>query len=199
MIQRINTLVFATNNRNKLKEAHEILPDGIELLSLEDIGCDDELPETGNTLEANAFQKARYVHEKFGLPCFSDDTGLEVDALDGAPGVYSARYAGIPADPQKNVERLLRELNGIADRRARFRTVICLLGMGEPISFTGTVEGLITDAPRGTGGFGYDPVFLPIGSELTFSQMPSAQKHAVSHRARALQAMCDWLENDFTG
>lgn len=194
MMQRINTLVFATNNRHKLREAVEMLPDRFEIRSLADIGCEDELPETGNTLEANAFQKARYVHEKFGVVCFSDDTGLEVDALQGAPGVYSARYAGFPPDAQKNLDRLLREMDGVQDRRARFRTVICLLGMGEPLRFTGTVEGTITEKARGTGGFGYDPVFLPEGSDLTFSQMTPHKKHAISHRGRALQAMCEWLQ-----
>jgi XTP/dITP diphosphohydrolase len=195
MTQLLNNLVFATNNHHKLKEAEGILPERFGIRSLRDIGCEDELPETGATLEANAFQKANYVHEKFGVICFSDDTGLEVDALDGAPGVFSARYAGLPPDSEKNVERLLRELQGVTDRRARFRTVICLLGMGEPIYFNGTVEGTITVVRKGDGGFGYDPVFLPDGSGLTFSEMNPSEKNAISHRGRALQAMRRWLES----
>jgi len=187
-------LVFATNNRHKLKEAREILPSAFTIRSLDEIGCQDELPETGDTLEANAFQKARYLHEKYGVCCFSDDTGLEVDALGGAPGVYSARYAGLPSDSLRNTERLLRELEGVSDRKARFRTVIFLLGMGDPVSFSGVVEGRITETSSGTGGFGYDPVFIPDGFEKTFADLPAEIKHSVSHRGKALQAMRAWLE-----
>jgi XTP/dITP diphosphohydrolase len=190
------SIVFATNNLHKLKEAREILPADITILSLEDIGCEEELPETGNTLAANAFQKARYVHEKYGVICFSDDTGLEVDALDGAPGVYSARYAGTPSDSARNVERLLRELKDISDRKARFRTVVSLQGMGAPVSFEGTVEGRITELPSGVGGFGYDPVFIPDGFEKTFAELPASTKHAVSHRGRALEHLRNWLSKN---
>ncbi|MFM2207738.1 MAG: hypothetical protein RL213_1713 [Bacteroidota bacterium] len=190
------SIVFATNNRHKLKEAREILPADLTILSLEDIGCEEELPETGDTLEANAFQKARYVHEKYGVSCFSDDTGLEVNALGGAPGVYSARYAGTPSDSGRNVERLLRELKDATDRKARFRTVVSLHGMGAPVSFEGTVEGCIAELPSGAGGFGYDPVFIPDGFGKTFAELPPGTKHAVSHRGRALEHLRNWLSRN---
>lgn len=189
------TLVFATNNKHKLKEAKAILPAFIQLKSLSDIGCADELPETGATLEANALQKARYVFEKFGLPCFSDDTGLEVDALSGAPGVYSARYAGVGASSKDNMDKLLREMAGMENRSARFRTVIVLLGVGQPEFFSGVVEGRLLTEPRGSEGFGYDPLFMPEGHELTFSEMDLAFKSSMSHRGKALHSMSGWLEN----
>ncbi|MFM8432049.1 MAG: RdgB/HAM1 family non-canonical purine NTP pyrophosphatase [Bacteroidota bacterium] len=188
-------LVFATNNKHKLKEARSILPLSIELKSLADIGCTDELPETGSTLEANSLQKARYVYEKFGLPCFSDDTGLEVDALSGAPGVYSARYAGPNATSAQNLSRLLREMTDVYDRKAKFRTVISLLGIGDLEIFSGAVDGTLLDSPRGDDGFGYDPVFVPVGYRLTFSEMAPHIKNSLRHRGIALRLMTDWLQN----
>lgn len=187
------TLVFATNNSHKLKEAKEILPDSISVVSLREIGCEEELPETGLTLQANSLQKARYVNEKYGLPCFADDTGLEVDALGGAPGVFSARYAGNHATAAENLQKLLRETAGCENRGCRFRTVIALLGIGDPVFFEGNVEGALLESPRGDDGFGYDPIFLPLGEELTFAEMSAAAKNALSHRGEALRRMTEFL------
>lgn len=187
-------LVFATNNPHKLKEAKAILPAFIRLKSLQDIGCFEELPETGNTLEANALQKARYVYEKYGAPCMADDTGLEVSALGGEPGVYSARYAGPQADPVLNLEKLLREMKGVPDRQARFRTVIALMGVGDQRFFEGTVNGAILEKPVGESGFGYDPVFIPDGYGHSFSEMSPELKNALSHRGIALRSMSAWIE-----
>ncbi|MGE4586315.1 MAG: non-canonical purine NTP diphosphatase [Mangrovibacterium sp.] len=186
------TLVFATNNTNKLKELQHMVGDSVRLLSLEDIGCREEIPETETTLEGNAFLKASYVYRNYGYDCFADDTGLEVEALDGAPGVYSARYAGEDNDASANMDKLLRELEGKDNRRARFRTVISLIRNGEEVRFDGVIEGSILKERRGTGGFGYDPVFMPDGYSRSFAEM-DVQKHAVSHRARAVRKLIDWL------
>lgn len=187
-------LVFATNNAHKLQEVRQILGDAFEVVSLEEIGCRDDIPETEPTLEGNALLKARWVASRYGCSCFADDTGLEVDALGGAPGVRSARYAaseGAPDhDSEANMRLLLRNLEGEADRRARFRTVMALVrGNGEEVTVSGRVEGRIIEEPRGSDGFGYDPVFVPDGDTRTFAEMTAAEKNAVSHRRRATEAL----------
>lgn len=191
----MSKLVFATNNSHKLAEVREILaPTGLEILSLADIGCDADIPETADTLEGNAIIKARYVKDNYGLDCFADDTGLEVDALDGAPGVYSARYAGPGHDSEANVALLLHNLQGIDDRRARFRTVIALTRPdGSVVTLDGIVEGTITHSRHGHDGFGYDPVFRPEGHDITFAQMTAADKNAISHRGRAVARLLQYL------
>lgn len=187
-------LVFATNNRHKLEEMRAILGGKVELLSLADIGCSDDIPETARTLEGNALIKARYIYEKYSLSCFADDTGLEVDALDGAPGVYSARYAGENNDSEANMCKLLQNLTGKSDRRAQFRTVIALIIDGEERLFDGVVRGEIATERKGDAGFGYDPLFVPEGYDVSFAQMPSEQKNAISHRSRAASALNDYLQ-----
>lgn len=188
-------LCFATNNDHKLTEVRALLPASIELLSLRDIGCHEELPETRDTLEGNARQKAEYVWEHYGVACFADDTGLEVTALHGAPGVYSARYAGPQRRAEDNVQKLLQELNGAPDRSAAFRTVVALVQPGTgTLEFAGEVQGTITAAPRGPGGFGYDPVFQPAeGDGRTFAEMSLGEKNAISHRARAVAELVRYL------
>lgn len=186
-------LVFATNNRHKLGEVKDILGSGIRLLDLGGIGCHDDIPETADTFEGNAALKARFIHDRYGRDCFADDTGLEVEALGGRPGVHSARYAGPGHDFEKNIDRLLVELAGVTHRRARFRTVICLILSGREYYFEGSVRGTILTARRGTGGFGYDPVFLPEGRERTFAEMSTAEKNRLSHRAEAVRRMASFL------
>jgi len=188
-------LVFATNNPGKLSEVRQLLPSSIRLLSLRDIDCEEELPETGRTLTDNARQKANYVFEKYGMNCFADDTGLEVDALGGRPGVYSARFAGKQADPLENMQKLLIEMRGITDRRARFRTVIALIDSTGTHCFEGIVSGTITEAPRGSNGFGYDPVFVPEGTSMTFAEITAEAKNAVSHRRMAIDGLMEFLKN----
>lgn len=187
-------LVFATNNQHKLKELQAILGDHFELLSLKDIGCFEEIPEEQPTLEGNARQKAEYIYEKFGFSCFADDTGLEIDALKGEPGVYSARYAGEAKDPQANMDKVLARLINEENRKARFRTVISLVLDGEEKQFDGIVEGEITRDKRGDSGFGYDPIFLPNGYEKTFAEMDLSEKNQISHRARAVQKLVEYLK-----
>jgi XTP/dITP diphosphohydrolase len=186
-------LVFATNNNHKLKEVKQLLPDSIEVLSLKDIDCEDEIAETGSTISDNAFIKARYIYEKFGMNCFADDTGLEVDALDGRPGVFSARFAGPACRSEDNVKKLLTELKGIENRKANFRTAICLMIDGVATSFEGRVDGVITNDESGDKGFGYDPVFLPNGFDKTFAQMTDEEKNAISHRGVAVRKLVDYL------
>jgi XTP/dITP diphosphohydrolase len=186
-------MVFATNNPHKFKEVRQMLPENFRLLNLKDIDCVDELPETGNTIVANAYQKAKYVHDKFGVDCFADDTGLEVAALDGRPGVYSARYAGERADAADNIEKLLAELKGVEDRRAAFRTVIALLINDKEYSFEGIIHGTITEKPSGLKGFGYDPVFIPEGFSKTFSEMSDEEKNSLSHRGKAVKKLVEFL------
>ncbi len=186
-------LVFATNNKNKLMEAEQIMPEGMLLLNLDDIGCNRELPETADTLEDNAMMKAKSVHDEFECNCFADDTGLEVEALDGAPGVYSARYAGTHGDSEANMSKLLKELEGKENRNARFRTVIALIIDGKSYSFEGEVKGRIARNKQGDKGFGYDPIFIPEGGDISFAEMPSTDKNAISHRGRALQKMQEFL------
>lgn len=188
-------LCFASNNAHKLDEIRPLLPPGFKLLSLADIGCYEELPETQDTLAGNARQKAEYVRQHYGIACFADDTGLEVTALNGEPGVYSARYAGPQRLAEDNVAKLLKELTGAADRTARFRTVVALAGAdGTMHEFAGEVAGHITEVLRGTGGFGYDPVFVPTeGDGRTFAEMNGTEKNRVSHRARAVEKLLAFL------
>lgn len=187
-------LVFATNNAHKLEEIRAILGNRIKILSLADINCHDDIPENAPTLEGNALEKARWVHQRYGVDCFADDTGLEVDALNGAPGVHTARYAYPDRhDPRANTLKLLRELNGKTDRRARFRTAIALILDGKEYLFEGKVEGLITSEERGTEGFGYDPVFSPEETGKTFAELGSTVKNKISHRARAVACLAEFL------
>lgn len=190
----IKKLVFATNNAHKLDEIRAILGDKIEVLSLKDINCDTDIPETADTLEGNAALKAEYIYKNYGLDCFADDTGLEVEALGGAPGVYSARYAGGDGhDSEANMRKLLKELDGEHNRKAQFRTAICLIEQGEEHLFEGIVKGSIIEQKRGASGFGYDPVFMPEGYEETFAEMGNAEKNKISHRARAVEKLCEYL------
>ena len=189
-------LVFATNNLNKLSELQDLLPANIELLGLKDIGCNQELPETKNTLEGNAMQKAEFVFEHFGYNCFTDDTGLEVEALNNEPGVYSARYAGKDCNPNDNMQKVLQKLVGSNDRNAKFRTVIALIIDGKKSLFEGECEGEITKERKGEKGFGYDSIFLPKGVDTTFAQMTKKQKGAISHRGRATKKLVEFLQKD---
>jgi len=191
-------LVFATHNDHKLTEVQQLLPKNIELLSLKDIECFDEIPETGNTLEENAKIKADFVTKTYGFDCFSDDTGLLVDALDGAPGVYSARYAGEQKSAKDNMVKLISELKGANDRSAHFKTVVHLNLKGESYTFEGVVEGQITINAHGHGGFGYDPIFKPAGYDQTFGELPSETKNAISHRGRAIQKLVEFLKKKTT-
>ena len=187
-------LVFATNNAHKLEEIRAILGDKVEILSLNDIHCHADIPETADTLEGNAALKAAYIYEHYGLDCFADDTGLEVEALNGAPGIYSARYAGGEGhDSEANMKKLLREMEGKENRRAQFRTAICLIERGKETLFEGIVKGEIIREKRGGSGFGYDPVFVPEGYTETFAEMGSEEKNKISHRARVVQQLCAYL------
>ena len=186
-------LVFATHNAHKVDEVRAILPASVELVGPAALGCHDEIPETGNTLRDNALQKVQYIHDRFGVDCFADDTGLEVEALDGAPGVYSARYAGEPADFAKNRAKLLAALAGISNRRAQFRTVVSLILNDKTYFFEGIVTGRIIAEERGVGGFGYDSVFVPDGYDKTFAELPAAVKNSISHRARAMEQLNNFL------
>lgn len=188
-------IVFATNNKHKLDEVRKIVAYKIELVSLEDIGFEEDIPETADTLEGNALLKAKYIKERFDLDCFADDTGLEVEALDNAPGVYSARYAGIAHDSEANIKKLLTKLNGSANRKARFRTVIVLVSGDITHQFEGIVEGHITNEKRGSNGFGYDPVFVPDGYNQTFAELGDAVKNKISHRAKAVRQLSDYLSS----
>lgn len=188
-------LIFATNNAHKLAEVQAVLGDGYELVTPRQMGITEEIPETASTLEGNARQKARYLYERTGLDCFADDTGLEVDALDGAPGVHSARYATDGHDFEANTRLLLHNMEGKEDRRARFRTAIILIEGGEEHLFEGRVEGEITCEPAGCGGFGYDPVFRPEGYKQTFAEMSADEKNSISHRARAVAKLVEYLKH----
>lgn len=187
-------ILFATQNKHKLEELAAILPAPFQLEGLTPSVISEELPETGDTLEANALQKARYVFEKTGITCFADDTGLEVAALNGAPGVYSARYAGEQRSAADNMKKLLNQLEGHSDRSARFRTVIAFTDGKQEQLFEGIVSGTITGAQRGTNGFGYDPVFVPDGFDKTFAEMSAAEKNNLSHRARAVEKLVAFLK-----
>ncbi len=194
-------IIFATANRGKLREAAEVLGPGFEVVSPLDLGITEDIPETGATLQENSLQKAQYLFDRTGLPCFADDTGLEVDALGGAPGIYSARYAGPGHDSEANMDKLLAELIRLDDRRARFRTVVTLiLADGQPHFFEGSCEGSIARERHGTGGFGYDPVFLPDAYPgRTLAEVSEEEKNAVSHRGKAIRAMAEWLRSKVPG
>ena len=206
-------IVFATGNSGKLREALEILGEGFELVSLSQVGINEDIPETGNTLRANSLQKAQYLYEKLGCDCFADDTGLEVDALGGAPGVYTARYAGDDKDFNKNMDKVLYELSVIegeahmaeslglkvkpVSRRARFKSVVTLIINGKVKIFEGTLEGVISREKSGNGGFGYDPIFIADEFPgLTLADISEEEKNAISHRGKALRAMAEWLHNN---
>lgn len=192
----MKALVFATNNKHKLEEIRSIAGGKCQIISLSEIGCHDDIPETADTLEGNALLKARWVKERYGYDCFADDTGLEVEALDNRPGVYSARYAGEDCNSENNIDKLLGELAGVANRRARFRTVIALVTGEEEHLFDGVIYGNISTERHGEGGFGYDKVFRPEGSERTFAEMAAEEKNAVSHRARATKQLIDYLNEN---
>ncbi len=192
----MDKLVFATNNPHKLEEVRAILGSDVEVLSLRDIGCAADIPETADTLEGNALLKARFVASRYGVDCFADDTGLEVAALDGAPGVYSARFAGPGCTPADNVRKLLGLMQDAGDRSARFRTVVALIRGGKEYCFEGMVGGTIARTPAGCGGFGYDPVFVPEGYDRTFAELPPAEKNRISHRARAVAKLADFLRGE---
>ncbi|MCH2032055.1 MAG: non-canonical purine NTP diphosphatase [Tenacibaculum sp.] len=188
-------LVFATNNLNKLKEVQEMLPESIELLSLKDIGCFEDIEETATTLEGNAKIKANHITENYQYNCFADDTGLEVEALNGDPGVYSARYAGEPANAENNMQKLLDNLKVTSNREAQFRTSICLNLDGKQFLFDGICKGQILTERKGEKGFGYDPIFQPEGYESSFAQMSSIEKNKISHRGLAIEKLIDFLKN----
>jgi len=187
-------LVFATNNQHKLQEIQQLLGDTIKLLSLADIECTDEIPETGDTLEANALQKSTYIYEKYGKNCFADDTGLEIDALNGEPGVYSARYAGKDKDAEANMQKVLTKLNAENNRKAKFRTVISLIIDGQELQFEGQVNGQILKERSGKQGFGYDPIFQPDGYNHSFADMAIREKNKISHRGRAIEKLIAFLK-----
>ena len=191
----MNKLVFATNNKHKLEELRAIVGDKYEILGLRDIGCDVDIPETATTLEGNALIKAQFVKEHYGYDCFADDTGLEVEALDGAPGVYSARYSGPECDSAKNMALLLQNMADKDNRKARFRTVIALVKGEDTMLFEGIVEGAILREGAGENGFGYDPIFEPEACGLSFAQMESTSKNAISHRGRATQKLINYLKS----
>ena len=189
-------LVFATNNAHKLEEVAAILGDQVELLSLNDIGCQPDIPETAETLEGNALLKSSYIYKNYHLDCFADDTGLEVETLNGAPGVYSARYAGGEGhDAQANMLKLLHELDGKENRKAQFRTAISLILDGKEYLFEGVIKGEIIKEKRGDSGFGYDPVFMPEGYDRTFAELGNDIKNQISHRALAVQKLCEFLQS----
>lgn len=187
-------LIFATGNPHKIKEVNELLDGLFELKGLRDIGCPEDLPETSPTIEGNALQKARYVRDHFGVNCFSEDTGLEIDALGGEPGVLSARYAGDERDSEANIALVLRQMEGENNRSARFRTVVALILDGEEYTFEGVVEGVIRTAKSGEGGFGYDPIFQPDGYPVTFAEMDSSTKNTISHRGKAIRQLIGFLQ-----
>lgn len=191
-----HTLVFATNNQHKLNEITQICGNQFRLLSLEDVNIREEIEENANSLLGNAQIKARYVFDKTGLDCFADDTGLEVEALNGEPGVLSARYAGVAHDFKANTKKLLSKLEGIDNRNACFRTVICLIIHSKEYFFEGQVDGHIIQNEMGIEGFGYDPIFMPNGYDITFAQMPAKEKNLISHRAIAFNAMSEWIKNN---
>ncbi|MDT8412154.1 MAG: non-canonical purine NTP diphosphatase [Vicingaceae bacterium] len=188
-------LVFGTNNENKIKEINALLTNSIKLLSLKDIGCNEDIPETANTIEGNAILKAKYVYEKYGYNCFADDTGLEIKSLNGEPGVYSARYAGEEKNADKNMDKVLQKLTTQKDRTAQFKTVVALIIDGTTTCFEGIVYGEITTEKHGKDGFGYDPIFKPNGYEITFAEMPLSDKNKISHRGRAVKKLIDFLNS----
>lgn len=192
----MKTLVFATNNKHKLHEVREMLEGVVEIKSLAEMGLEGDIPETADTLQGNSLQKAQWVWERTHTDCFADDTGLEVDALDGAPGVYSARYAGEECSFDDNINKLLAAMDGKVNRKADFRTVICLIEDGEPRYFEGRVDGCILTERYGKEGFGYDPVFMPERFAVSFAEMPLEVKNQISHRGRAVAKLVEYLKNE---
>lgn len=190
-------LIFATQNKNKALEIQKMLPNTIRIKTLSEINCQDDIPETAPTLEGNAILKSNYVVEHFQVDCFADDTGLEVEALNGEPGVLSARYAGLQKDSNDNMDLLLERLKGQTNRKARFRTVISLVVEGESHLFEGIADGVITESKSGSEGFGYDPIFQPNGYEQTFSEMTLTEKNKISHRGKAIQKLVDFLKKNY--
>jgi XTP/dITP diphosphohydrolase len=188
-------IVFASNNKNKIKEIQQLVPDSIKIMSLESIGCFEEIPETANTIEGNAIQKANYISENYGLDCFADDTGLEVAALDGEPGVLSARYAGAQRNDEDNMTKLLKNLSDKPNRSAQFKTVIALNLRGKQYLFTGIAGGEIILEKRGTAGFGYDPIFKPENYQETFAEMDLSLKNKISHRGKAVKQLITFLNS----
>jgi len=188
-------IVFATHNPNKVREINEMLDGAIEIIGLDDIGCTEDIAETQSTMKGNALQKARYVHKKYNIDCFSEDTGLEVDILNGAPGVKTARYAGESRNPEANMAKLLGKLHGQTTREAQFHTVIALILDGKEYCFDGIARGSISNEKIGEGGFGYDPVFIPKGYEKTFAQLTAEEKNSISHRGKATAQLKDFLLN----
>ena len=188
-------LIFATGNQHKVQEVSQILGEIYEIKSLKDIGCTDEIPETGHTFEENALQKATYLHEKYGYDCLAEDSGLVVDSLEGAPGIYSARYAGLQRDDEDNLQKVLRELGDNPIRSARYKSVIALISDGQNHFFKGAVEGKILTKKIGNGGFGYDPIFMPEGYEISFAQMDACEKNEISHRGEAVEKMAIFLKS----
>lgn len=186
-------ICFATHNQNKVEEIKKLVGNDLEILSLDDLGISEDIEETGSTLSENAILKAEYVYDKYSVACFADDTGLEVDSLNGAPGVYSARYAGEPANNERNIDKLLSVLTNKTNRQARFRTIISLVGIGDTEIFEGIVEGEIISDRRGVKGFGYDSVFLPKNFDRTFAEMEMQEKNSISHRAKAVEKLVDFL------
>ena len=189
----MRTLIFSTNNKHKIHEVRELIGSDIVLKSLADVGLEGDIPETSDTLQGNALQKAQWVWERTGNDCFADDTGLEVEALGGAPGVYSARYAGEHCSFDDNINKLLAAMEGNTNRRACFRTVICLIEQGMPRYFEGRVDGVILTERYGNEGFGYDPIFMPDRFAVSFAEMPLEVKNKISHRGQAVQKLCDYL------
>lgn len=187
-------LVFASNNKNKIQEIQALVPNTIQIVSLDDIGCTEDIPETANTIEGNAILKANYVTEKYGYDCFADDTGLEVDALNGAPGVYSARYAGEQKDANDNMDKLLTQLKNESNRKANFKTVIALNLNGKQNLFTGIINGKIIEEKIGTNGFGYDPIFVAEGFDKTFAELSMKEKSTISHRGIAVKELILFLQ-----
>jgi XTP/dITP diphosphohydrolase len=188
-------LIFATNNAHKLEEVRAMLQPQYSIISLDEIGCHDDIPETAETLEGNALIKAQFVFDKYGLNCFADDTGLEIDALNGEPGVYSARYAGEACIPEDNIKKVLQLLGDSADRNARFRTSIALILEGKIHYFEGKVEGNIEFSPKGEQGFGYDPIFTPQGYDKSFAQLSAGEKNEISHRGLAIKKLVEFLQH----
>ena len=189
-------LVFASNNKNKIQEIQALVPNTIQIVSLEDIGCTEDIPETADTIEGNAILKANYVTKKYGFNCFSDDSGLEIDFLNGAPGVFSARFAGEQKNDKDNIIKVLRELDGVKNRKAQFKTVIALNLNGQQNLFTGIIKGTITETEKGNQGFGYDPIFLPINYTNTFAELNQSEKSAISHRGQAVAQLLDFLNKN---
>lgn len=190
-------IVFATHNQHKSREIKKMVLQPLIIKDLLELNFNQEIPETGQTLRDNALEKSTYVHHQVNQPVFADDTGFEVDALSGAPGVYSARYAGLPKDDKANLTKLLNDMTGKENRTARFRTVICFIEKNQPVFFEGVVEGHLTQEPRGIDGFGYDPAFIPEGYNLTFAEMPLSRKNQISHRSKAFRKFIAYLRQNY--